>query len=129
MATETLSEEGTDTSLYLKAGAAGVVFVKAPREELHEALPIAIQQLSHLPGIIVEGNSAIELCMPDIVIFSFGEPGAFKDTARPVLEMAQAVVGGTLPDELARKTGARMFGLEDWDELADFVGKAMQGAR
>jgi LAO/AO transport system kinase len=62
--------------------------VRAPREELEETLEMAVGRLSRLPGIVVEGNSAIEVLRPDIVIFISEEPQKIKKSALAVLGMA-----------------------------------------
>jgi LAO/AO transport system kinase len=64
-----LSQEDKDTNRLLDAGAEEVLWVQSPANELNEVLPIAIDRLSHLDGIIIEGNSAIEFLKPDIVVF------------------------------------------------------------
>ncbi len=66
---EVLSIEDKDTGRMLKAGAREVVWVQSPPERLHEVLPLAVDSLSHLKGIVVEGNSAVEFLRPDIVVF------------------------------------------------------------
>jgi molybdopterin-guanine dinucleotide biosynthesis protein MobB len=67
-----LSQKDKDTGRFIEAGAEDVVWVKSPPRDLHEILPLAIDRLIHLDGLIVEGNSAIEFLEPDIVIFIFG---------------------------------------------------------
>jgi uridine kinase len=89
---EVLSQEGKDTRKFLDAGAAKVLWVKSPFSELAEALPVAVDMLSHLQGIIVEGNSAVEVARPDIVIFVCGTADKMKDSARKILQMADVVI-------------------------------------
>jgi molybdopterin-guanine dinucleotide biosynthesis protein len=67
-----LSLKDKDTGRFIEAGAEQVVWVKAPPRALEEILPLAMDRLLHLDGLIVEGNSAIEFLEPDIVIFIFG---------------------------------------------------------
>ncbi len=67
-----LMEKNKDTWRTIKAGASGVLWVKSPRSSIYKVLPESVKRLSHLDGIIVEGNSAIEFLNPDIVIFIFG---------------------------------------------------------
>ncbi len=91
---DTLFEEGKDTARMLKAGARGAVWVRSPGGgELSEALGVALQNLfggrQPLRGVIVEGNSAIELLKPDIVIFMGGP--CFKSGAEGVLRLADVV--------------------------------------
>jgi molybdopterin-guanine dinucleotide biosynthesis protein len=70
---ETLCRKDKDTGRFIEAGAEKVVWIKSPPKELEDCLPLALDRLSSLDGIIVEGNSAIEFLQPDIVIFIFGD--------------------------------------------------------
>lgn len=90
-----LAEEGKDTRRLLDAGAAKVLWVRAPREDLGELLHVAIEMMSHLDGVVIEGNSAIEVSKPDIVIFVAGEGKSMKESAKKVLTMADIVVAST----------------------------------
>jgi len=67
-----LSQKDKDTGRYIGAGADEVLWVKSPPRELGEVLSVAMDRLSWLDGLIVEGNSVIEFLNPDIVIFIFG---------------------------------------------------------
>ncbi len=87
-----LSEQGKDTRKFLDAGAGKVLWVKAPYAELGEVLKVSLGMLSHLKGIVIEGNSAIEIAEPDIVIFVCGIEGGMKDSARKILRMADIVI-------------------------------------
>ncbi|MBI4690589.1 MAG: hypothetical protein HY754_10040 [Nitrospirae bacterium] len=88
-----LSQEDKDTKRLLDAGAENVLWVQSPPGELKEVLPLAVDRLSHLGGIIVEGNSAIEFLKPDIVIFIFGRKTEnLKGSAIGVLNMADIIL-------------------------------------
>jgi len=87
-----ISEEGKDTRKFIDAGAEKVLWVKSPYSELSEVLPVAIGMLSHLEGIVMEGNSAIEIVKPDIVIFACGTGEGMKDGAKKILRMADIVI-------------------------------------
>lgn len=90
---ETLTQESKDTARLINAGAEKVLWVQSPPEELKEVLPMAVDRLSNLRGIIVEGNSAIEFLKPDIVIFVSGRHGgALKKSAERVLETADIIL-------------------------------------
>jgi len=126
---KTITEDGTDTGKYMNSGAQDAVLLKAPQEALSEALPMALQRLAHLPGVIVEGNSAIELCLPNIVIFTFGVYEQFKESARPALNMAHVVIHDGIPEDIASKVrsrGARLLARDDWDGLSTFVLEALE---
>ncbi len=90
---ETLTQESKDTARLINAGAEKVLWVQSPPEELKEVLPMAVDRLANLRGIIVEGNSAIEFLKPDIVIFVSGRHGgALKKSAERVLETADIIL-------------------------------------
>jgi len=90
---ETLSGNDKDTRRFLDSGAERVLWVQSPPSELGEVLPMAVERLSDLKGIIVEGNSAIEFLRPDIIILIFGSDSAeIKESARELLCRADAIV-------------------------------------
>ena len=70
-----LDRPDKDTGKMLRAGAEEVLWILGPREGIKETVSMAIDRLSHLDGIIVEGNSAIEFSNPDVVIFTMGVRG------------------------------------------------------
>ncbi|KKL05745.1 hypothetical protein LCGC14_2602960 [marine sediment metagenome] len=117
---ETLNEPGTDTAAFLEAGASAAVLVKAPKKELPEAIELALERLGSPPGVVVEGNSAIEVLSPDIVIFSFDTFGEIKESSRKVFEQADALMcGKAVPEEAA---GQRpVFKNDESEELIAFV--------
>lgn len=82
-----------DTARLIQAGASEVLWVQSTPHELGSALDTAIQRLSHLEGVVLEGNGAIELLKPDIVIFIFGDgSGRMKKGSERVLDMADVVI-------------------------------------
>jgi LAO/AO transport system kinase len=88
-----LSQEDKDTKRLLDAGAEEVLWVQSPAEELQEVLPMAIDRLSHLDGIIIEGNSAIEFLKPDVVVFiADASKENIKPSARRILKQADIVI-------------------------------------
>lgn len=88
-----LAEEGKDTARMLQAGAAEVLWVRAAREDRRETLEMAVERLSHLRGIVVEGNGAIEVLSPDIVIFTaVNMPGRASKDASGVIGASDVVV-------------------------------------
>jgi len=101
---EILSEKGKDTRIFLDAGAERVLWVQSPPSELGEVLPLAVERLSDLKGIIVEGNSAVEFLRPDIIVFIFGsDPGEIKESARGLLEEADVIVTESEASPVARE--------------------------
>jgi molybdopterin-guanine dinucleotide biosynthesis protein len=89
---EVLSAKGKDTGRLLEAGAEKVLWVQSSGDELAETASMAVQMLSNLPGIVVEGNSMIEMLPPDIVVFVAGVKERFKPGAERVLGMADIVI-------------------------------------
>ncbi len=125
---ETLSEPGTDTAAFLEAGASAAVLVKAPKEELPEAIELALERLGSHPGVVVEGNSAIEVLSPDIVIFSLDAFGEIKESSRKVFALADALVcEKAMPDGAA---GQRpVFGNDETEALIAFVKERLNERR
>jgi molybdopterin-guanine dinucleotide biosynthesis protein len=88
-----LSTENKDTRRMLDSGAERVIWVQSPPSELGEVLPLAVERLSDLKGIVVEGNSAIEFLRPDIILFIFGtERESIKESAKGILNKAHIVI-------------------------------------
>jgi molybdopterin-guanine dinucleotide biosynthesis protein len=88
-----LSQKDKDTGRFLKAGAEDVIWVKSPARDLKEVLPMAVDRLSCLDGIIVEGNSAIEFLKPDIVIFIVGKnKELWKAGTEEIVSMSDIIV-------------------------------------
>lgn len=87
-----IKQQNKDTRRLLDAGADDVLWVQSPREQLEEVLPMAIDRLSNLDCIIVEGNSAIEFLKPDIVIFIKGLNKTIKPSAERVLSLSDMVI-------------------------------------
>ncbi len=88
-----LSEKDKDTRRFLDSGAERVLWVRSPSSQLEEVLPLAVERLADLKGIVVEGNSAIEFLRPDIIIFIFGnDAGKIKESSKGLLRKADIVV-------------------------------------
>lgn len=88
-----LRQENKDTERLLNAGAENVLWVQSPDEGLKEVMHLAVNRLSHLGGIIIEGNSAIEFLKPDVVIFILGKDAeTLKKSAVKVLNMADIIL-------------------------------------
>jgi molybdopterin-guanine dinucleotide biosynthesis protein len=102
----TLWQEGKDTARLLEAGAEEVLWVQSTEEDREETLELAVGRLSHLRGIVVEGNGAIEVLRPDIVIFiAVNRPQVAKDNAGKVLGNSHvAVFDDEIPPEAPEKT-------------------------
>jgi uridine kinase len=95
-----LSERGKDTKKFLDSGAVKVLWVRSPFHELAAVLPNAVEMLSHLKGIIVEGNSAVDVLKPDIVIFVCGHAGEMKEGSENIMRIADIVIFDEEPPEI-----------------------------
>lgn len=88
-----LGQEDKDTKRLLDAGAEEVLWVQSPANEINEVLPMAIDRLSHLDGIIIEGNSAIEFLKPDVVVFIADvSKENIKPSAQIILKQSDIVI-------------------------------------
>lgn len=88
-----LYQENKDTRKLLDAGSEDVLWVQSPQNELNEILPLAIDRLSSLDCVIVEGNSAIEFLKPDVVVFiTDTSKENIKHSAQKILKQADIVI-------------------------------------
>jgi molybdopterin-guanine dinucleotide biosynthesis protein len=106
-----LAREGKDTALMLESGAERVIWLKSPRFRLKRTLQRAMARLSDLEGVVVEGNSAVALSEPDIVVF-VADGDRLKGGAEKILAMADVVVHDERPSG-GTKEGARLFRKND----------------
>lgn len=115
-----LSAEGKDTRRLLDSGAEKVLWVQSPFSELEEILPMALEMLSYLKGIVVEGNSAIEVLNPDISIFVSGTEAKMKEGADKILKIADVVIfDKELPSGIPE--GAKRFSKDALKKCINFV--------
>ncbi len=118
---EVLSEKGKDTKRLLDSGAEKVLWVRSPYDGLTEILQIAVESLSYLKGIILEGNSAIEVLNPDIVIFISGVDGErFKKGAEKILRIADVVIFEKEPPPGTPESAKRFYS-EDVEGCINFI--------
>lgn len=90
---ETLNMPDKDTQRFIEAGAQEVLWVQSPPENLHEVMPLALDKLYHLDGIVIEGNSAVEFVKPDVIVFvSAGGSGEIKQSAWKLIGKADIVI-------------------------------------
>lgn len=111
-----LAQRGKDTARYLQAGAEEALWVQSPRKDLPECLSTALTMLSHLDAVLIEGNSAIEVLRPDIVIFITGR---FKPGSERVLEMADIVVSDSFVRGARHASHSNVSGL--LKQVADLI--------
>lgn len=98
-------EEGKDTRRLFDAGAEKVIWIKSPVEGLTESIEIAIQSLGNLKGIIIEGNSAVKVAKPDIIVFVVGkDKNLEKESSKLLMESADIIIYyEKIPDSIPPK--------------------------
>jgi molybdopterin-guanine dinucleotide biosynthesis protein len=89
---ETLMQSGKDTAIMYEAGAEKVIWIKSPRDGLKEVLPSALERMSGLKGLVIEGNSPVDFLNTHLVIFIVGEDGKIKPSSFDVAEIADIIV-------------------------------------
>jgi len=88
-----LSTKDKDTARLLSSGAKEVYWIQSPPEELNETIPIALEKLSYLDGIVVEGNSAIDFIKPNIIVFLHSNKEIpLKKTASSLINKSDLVI-------------------------------------
>ena len=118
---EVLSEKGKDTKRLLDSGAEKALWVRSPYDGLTEVLQLAVESLSSLKGIVLEGNSAIEVLKPDIVIFISGAYGErFKKGAEKILGIADVILFEKEPPP-GTPESAKRFSKDDVEGCIDFM--------
>jgi len=116
-----LSEEGKDTKRLLDSGAGKVLWIRSPYENLEEILPMAIEHLSYIKGIVIEGNCALEVLKPDIVIFLSGtEEDKIKKSSEKILAMADVVIYDKEPPR-GLPERAKSFVWDNVEECIDYI--------
>jgi hypothetical protein len=107
---ETRADTGTDSARFLAAGARRSFWLRTKQGFLAEGLPLlrkALEQtveagVAELPPVIVESNSLLQFLKPSLY-FAVVDPAKedFKDSARAVLDRADALVLRGTADALA----------------------------
>jgi molybdopterin-guanine dinucleotide biosynthesis protein len=123
-----LSEKGKDTRRFLDSGAGKVVWVQSPYQDLLEISPLALEMLSHLEGIVVEGNSAVEYLRPEIVIFVSGSGEKIKDGAEKILQIADVVIYDREPP-VEMPQGVKKFQRDEVENILDFISQTINNLR
>ncbi len=116
---EVLKQRGKDTCRLLEAGAKEVIWVKSSQHEMKETLEIAVERLSELKGIIIEGNSAIDVLKPEIVVF-VSKNEDLKKGAERILEKADVVIFDENPPNSIPKY-AKRFQIDDEKGYINFI--------
>jgi molybdopterin-guanine dinucleotide biosynthesis protein len=97
-----VSRAGKDTQRLISAGATQVLWITSPRYKLKPLVNEALKRLSHCNGIIIEGNSAVRLIVPNLTIF-VSDGNHIKKSAKDVLAMADIIAYNTLLPDYAPK--------------------------
>ncbi|NWF52452.1 MAG: hypothetical protein HXY47_05150 [Nitrospirae bacterium] len=116
---DVLREEDKDTRRLLDAGARSVLWVKSAPHEVRETIEIALERLSHLNGIIIEGNSAIDVSKPEIVVF-VSKNEEIKKSAERILKKADVVIFDTNPPDGIPEY-AKKFNIDDEQGYINFI--------
>lgn len=83
----------SDTSRFLVAGAARVLWVRSQQGYLAEAMPRLRQELAAAENVILESNSVLKFLRPDLYLTVLDPAtGDFKQSAREFLDRADAVI-------------------------------------
>jgi len=97
-----IDQPDKDTALYHAAGAAKVLWMQSPPEDLPALLAHALQQLGMYDIVLVEGNSPIEFLRPDAVICIVSSDAVpVKQSAGKALQEADLIAvapGGSFSD-------------------------------
>ncbi|GAB4539735.1 MAG: hypothetical protein Fur0020_08700 [Thermodesulfovibrionia bacterium] len=89
---EIILQKGKDTAIMAESGAKKVVLISGHGERLRDALYKALEMLSPLRGVIIEGNYPIEFLTPDLLIFVIGADREIKSSAIKIAGIADIVV-------------------------------------
>lgn len=114
-----------DTARLAEAGAEQVLWIKSRAADLKEVMPLALERLSGLDGVVIEGNSAIEFAKPDIVIFIAGESEeSIKLSADKLLRQADIIIVSEVSGKVpvisgAMETGAKLYALKKFPYAFD----------
>ncbi len=83
----------SDTSRFLLAGAARVLWVRSQQGYLAEAMPRLRQEFATAENVILESNSVLKFLRPDLYLTVL-DPATpdFKQSAREFLDRADAVI-------------------------------------
>lgn len=123
----------SDTSRFLRAGAARVFWVRTEQGRLAEAMPTLRLRLEGAPNIILESNSVMKFLRPDLYLTVLNPKTAdFKNSAREFLDRADAVLLHETPGSSAWQSvslkpaaGRPVFRITPppyvTDEIAEFV--------
>lgn len=87
-----LKQEGKDTAVFLESGAERVVWIQSPHDGLEDALNVALNKMTELKGVVVEGNSPAGFLKPRLTIFVIGEDGEIKPSALKLAEKADVII-------------------------------------
>lgn len=107
-----LSSPGSDTALYLEAGAAGVLWLRCVREAVANAAEICLRRLGGLPGVVVEGNAFARTAHSHrVVVLARAGLSEIKPSARALLPRADWLVLNRDASATGEQSGAAAEGL------------------
>jgi molybdopterin-guanine dinucleotide biosynthesis protein len=83
----------SDTSRFLVAGAARVLWVRTEQGRLAQAMPALQAKIKNAGHVILESNSVLQFVRPDLYLTVLDPATSdFKDSAREFLDRADAVI-------------------------------------
>ncbi len=128
---EALNVPGKDTARMLEAGAQCVLWVQSTAADAAETVGIALNRLSSLEGIIIEGNSAVRAFgRPDVVIFiASGATEGVKDNVDDLLQNADVIIYASEPPPARPPGAARAFRLDDARGYVEYVLGVINGKK
>jgi hypothetical protein len=98
-----INQKDKDTAIMSEAGAERVVWIQSPSQGLKEALNIALDKMSGLKGVVIEGNSPVYFLDPHLIIFIVGQDYQIKTSAVRICRKANIIIVNTPPASLQEK--------------------------
>lgn len=93
---EIINEKGKDSSILKESGAERVIWIRSTHRDLKESLLQALSMLGDCSGVIIEGNSPLDIIEPDLIIFVMKEDlSGLKPSGKKALEKADLVLINT----------------------------------
>lgn len=87
-----MTQKDTDTGIMSESGAESVVWIQSPSEKLEDPLNIALDKMTGLKGVVIEGNSPAGCIEPDLLIFIIGDDGEIKPSALELSKRADIMI-------------------------------------
>ncbi|MCF8001867.1 MAG: molybdopterin-guanine dinucleotide biosynthesis protein MobB [Halanaerobiales bacterium] len=89
---EIIEEDNTDTSIFNKAGAQKVYYLKSNKESLKEGMKNSLNNIKDYDYLLVEGNSIIEFINFNLIFYLDKRGGDKKDSAEMCKNRADVII-------------------------------------